>query len=63
MIDGWIDRYMELYYYIPYLYEHFIRAIGQLSPCMYYTHVPYLYLYTTNDTATYYLLGYFGGKT
>lgn len=56
---------MELYYYIPYLPEHFIRTIGQLSSCMYYTYVPYLYLYTTNDTATYYLhvLGYFGGKT
>lgn len=52
-MDGWI----ELYYCVPYLHQHFIRAIGQLSSCM------YLYLYTTNDTATYYLLSYFGGKT
>lgn len=42
-MDGWIDGWMELYYYIPYLPEHFIRAIGQLSSSMYL----YLYLYLT----------------
>lgn len=59
-MDGWI----ELYYYISYLPEHFIRTIGQFSSSIYLYLYLYLYLYTTNDTATYYLLGYFfGGKT
>lgn len=58
-----MNEWIELYYCIPYLYEHFIRTIGQLSSSMYLYLYLYLYLYTTNDTATYYLLGYFGGKT